>query len=149
MKKDYTAEEYNKYVSQKSPKSKIVKDTCIAFLVGGAICTVAQVISWGMKKYGIDEETVKKALPVIMIFIGAFLTGINVYSKIGQFSGAGSIVPITGFANSIVSSAMEFKSEGWVLGLAVKMFTVAGPVIVYGTAVSVLVGIIYCLFFPL
>lgn len=149
MKKDYTPEEYNKYVSKKSPKSKIVKDTCIAFLVGGAICTVAQVISWGMKKYGIDEETVKKALPVIMIFIGAFLTGINVYSKIGRFSGAGSIVPITGFANSIVSSAMEFKSEGWVLGLAVKMFTVAGPVIVYGTAVSVLVGIIYCLFFPL
>ena len=149
MKKDYTPEEYNKYVSKKSPKSKIVKDTCIAFLVGGAICTVAQVISWGMKKYGIDEETVKKALPVIMIFIGAFLTGINVYSKIGRFSGAGSIVPITGFANSIVSSAMEFKSEGWILGLAVKMFTVAGPVIVYGTAVSVLVGIIYCLFFPL
>lgn len=149
MKKDYTPEEYNKYVSKKSPKSKIVKDTCIAFLVGGAICTVAQVISWGMKKYGIDEETVKKTLPVIMIFIGAFLTGINVYSKIGRFSGAGSIVPITGFANSIVSSAMEFKSEGWVLGLAVKMFTVAGPVIVYGTAVSVLVGIIYCLFFPL
>lgn len=146
MKKDYTAEEYNKYVSEMSPKSKIVKDTCIAFLVGGLICTIAQFISWGMKKYGIDEETVKKSIPVIMIFIGSFLTGINLYSKIGKFAGAGSIVPITGFANSIVSSAMEFKSEGFVLGLAVKMFTVAGPVIVYGTIVSVAIGLVYCFF---
>lgn len=146
MKKDYTAEEYNKYVSEMSPKSKIVKDTCIAFLVGGLICTIAQFIRWGMKKYGIDEETVKKSIPVIMIFIGSFLTGINLYSKIGKFAGAGSIVPITGFANSIVSSAMEFKSEGFVLGLAVKMFTVAGPVIVYGTIVSVAIGLVYCFF---
>ena len=89
----------------------------------------------------------KKALPIIMIFIGSLLTGINVYSKIGKFAGAGSIVPITGFANSIVSSAMEFKSEGWILELAVKIFTVAGPVIVYGTAVSVLIGIICCLLY--
>lgn len=81
-----------------------------------------------------------------MIFIGAFLTGINVYGKIGKFAGAGSIVPITGFANAVVSSAMEFKSEGFVLGLAVKMFTVAGPVIVYGIAVSVAIGLAYCLF---
>ncbi len=147
MKKDYTPEEYNKYVAQMSPKSKILRDTARAFLVGGAICLFAEVISWALKKYGLDEAVVKKALPIIMIFIGSLLTGINVYSKIGKFAGAGSIVPITGFANSIVSSAMEFKSEGWVLGLAVKIFTVAGPVIVYGTTVSVLIGIIYCLLF--
>lgn len=146
MKKDYTAEEYNKYVAQMSPKSKIVRDTCIAFLVGGFICTAAQVISWALRKKGIDEETVKKALPVIMIFIGSFLTGINLYSKIGKFAGAGTIVPITGFANSIVSSAMEYKSEGFVTGLAVKMFVVAGPVIVYGTIVSVAIGLVYSFF---
>lgn len=145
MKKDFTPQEYNKYVSAMSPKSKIVKDTVIAFLVGGFICTVAQVIYNIMLNYGIAEEIVKKAIPVTMIFIGAFLTGINVYSKLGKFAGAGTIVPITGFANSIVSSAMEFKSEGLVTGLAVKMFSVAGPVIVYGTVTSVAIGIIYYL----
>lgn len=143
MNKDYTPQEYNKYVSSISPKSKIAKDTIIAFFVGGAICTVAQFINWGLRKYGIDEQIVKKAIPVIMIFIGALLTGLNLYSKLGKFAGAGSIVPITGFANSIVSSAMEFKSEGFVTGLAVKMFVVAGPVIVYGTVASVIYGIIY------
>lgn len=146
MKKDYTSEEYNKYVKKMSPKSKLLKDTVIAFLVGGLICVIAEFISLTMKKYGVDEETVKTAVPVIMIFIGAFLTGINVYGKIGKFAGAGSIVPITGFANAVVSSAMEFKSEGFVSGLAVKMFTVAGPVIVYGIAVSVAIGLVYCLF---
>ena len=145
MKKDFTPQEYNKYVSAMSPKSKIVKDVIVAFLVGGFICTVAQVIYNVMLNYGITEETVKKAIPVIMIFIGSFLTGINVYSKLGRFAGAGTIVPITGFANSIVSSAMEFKSEGFVTGLAVKMFSVAGPVIVYGTVTSVAVGLIYYL----
>lgn len=142
MKKNITPEQYKKIVSAKSPPSNIVTDTIKAFLVGGAICTIAELISQCMKNYGIDEELVKKSIPIIMIFIGSFLTGINVYNKIGKFAGAGSIVPITGFANSIVSSAMEFKSEGWILGLAVKMFTVAGPVIVYGTVVSVVIGII-------
>lgn len=145
MKKDFTPQEYNKYVSNMSPKSRIVRDTIVAFLVGGFICTVAQVIYNVMLNYNITEEIVKKSIPVIMIFIGSFLTGINVYSKLGKFSGAGTIVPITGFANSIVSSAMEFKSEGFVTGLAVKMFSVAGPVIVYGTVTSVAVGLIYYL----
>lgn len=143
MKKDFTPQEYNKYVSKKSPKSRIVRDTLVAFVTGGLICTFAQVVYNIMLKYGISEEIVKKSIPVIMIFIGAFLTGINVYSKLGKFCGAGTIVPITGFANSIVSSAMEFKSEGLVTGLAVKMFSVAGPVIVYGTVVSVAIGIVY------
>ncbi len=145
MKKDFTPQEYNKYVSNMSPKSRIVRDTIVAFLVGGFICTVAQAIYNIMLNYNITEEIVKKSIPVIMIFIGSFLTGINVYSKLGKFSGAGTIVPITGFANSIVSSAMEFKSEGFVTGLAVKMFSVAGPVIVYGTVTSVAVGLIYYL----
>ena len=143
MKKDYTPQEYNNYVSQKSPRSRIVRDTVVAFVTGGAICFVAQIISNAISGFGISTEIVKKAIPVIMIFIGSFLTGINVYGKLGKFCGAGTIVPITGFANSIVSSAMEFKSEGFVTGLAVKMFSVAGPVIVYGTVVSVAVGIVY------
>lgn len=143
MKKDFTPQEYNKYVSQKSPKSRIVRDTVVAFVTGGIICTFAQGVFNIMLNYGISEEIVKKSIPIIMIFIGAFLTGINVYGKMGRFCGAGTIVPITGFANSIVSSAMEFKAEGLVTGLAVKMFSVAGPVIVYGTIVSVAVGIVY------
>ena len=106
MKKDFTPEQYNKYVSEMSPKSKIVKDTCLAFLVGGFICLVAQVISWALKKYGVEEQTVKKAIPVIMIFIGSLLTGINVYNKVGKHAGAGTIVPITGFANSLTSAAL-------------------------------------------
>lgn len=143
MKKDYTPQEYKKYVSEKSPKSRLLRDTVVAFVTGGLICAFAQIVYNVMVNYGIGEDVVKKAVPVIMIFIGAFLTGINLYSKMGKFCGAGTIVPITGFANSIVSSAMEFKSEGFVTGLAVKMFSVAGPVIVYGTVVSVVIGIIY------
>ena len=143
MNKDFTPQEYNKYVSRKSPKSRIVRDTVVAFVTGGIICAFAQVIFNIMLSYGISGEITKKFIPVIMIFIGAFLTGINVYSKMGRFCGAGTIVPITGFANSVVSSAMEFKSEGFVTGLAVKMFCVAGPVIVYGTVVSVAIGLVY------
>lgn len=146
MKKDYTAEEYNQYVAQKSPKSSIVKDTVLAFLIGGLICLLGECLSQWLKSTGIGEETAKKAVPIILIFLGSFLTGINVYNKIGKHAGAGTIVPITGFANSIVSSAMEFKSEGLVLGMAAKMFTIAGPVIVYGTVVSVAIGLIYCFF---
>ena len=143
MNKDFTPQEYNKYVSQKSPKSRVLRDTFVAFVTGGAICTFAQVVFNIMLSYGISEEFVKKSIPIIMIFIGAFLTGINVYGKMGKFCGAGTIVPITGFANSVVSSAMEFKAEGLVTGLAVKMFSVAGPVIVYGTIVSVVIGLVY------
>ena len=143
------AENYNKNylesVKRCEPKTKHLKNCYSAFLVGGFICTLAQVIYNVMLRYGIAEEIVKKSIPVIMIFIGSFLTGINVYSKLGKFAGAGTIVPITGFANSIVSSAMEFKSEGFITGLAVKMFSVAGPVIVYGTVTSVAVGLIYYL----
>lgn len=146
MDKNYTAQEYNEYVSEKAPKSTLLKDICLAFLVGGLICTIGQVFMEWYKSMGLDQKTVASSVSVTMIGIGAFLTGIGVYSKIGKFAGAGSIVPITGFANSIVAPAMEFKAEGLVLGLAAKMFTIAGPVIVYGTITSIIIGLFYFFF---
>ena len=145
MNKDYTPEEYSKYVDAKAPKSSIVKDTFLAFVIGGLICVVAQLIGDFMRGRGVEEKAVLLWLPIIMIALGAFLTGIGLYSKLGKFAGAGSIVPITGFANAVVSPAIEFKTEGLVLGLAAKMFTIAGPVIVYGTITSIIVGLVYFL----
>jgi len=142
MEQKFTAEQYSKYVGERTPKSRIVRDTVLAFLIGGTICVIAQIISECMKRMGVDEETTKTALPIIMVFLGAFLTGIGVYEKIAKYGGAGTLVPITGFANAIVSPAMEFKSEGLVMGLAAKMFVVAGPVIVYGTLTSFVVGLV-------
>ena len=137
--------QYNKYVSDKMKKSTIVKDTCIAFLVGGFICTVGQCIKEILLACCLGEKPAAAALTIILIFIGSLLTALGLYCKLGKFAGAGSIVPITGFANSVVSPAMEAKSEGLVLGVAAKMFTVAGPVIVYGTLSSFIVGIIFFL----
>lgn len=137
--------QYNKYVTDKMKKSTIVKDTCIAFLTGGFICTVGQCIKEILLACGLGEKPAASALTIILIFIGSLLTALGLYCKIGKFAGAGSIVPITGFANSVVSPAMEAKSEGLVLGVAAKMFTVAGPVIVYGTLSSFIVGIIFFL----
>jgi len=146
LKKDYTPKEYNDYIEKKSPKSKIFKDTAFAFVIGGFICVIAQIIIGYMASRGASELTIASAVPIIMIGLGAFLTGIGVYEKIAKFAGAGTIIPITGFANAIVSPAMEFKSEGLVLGLGAKMFVIAGPVIVYGTITSVIVGILFFLF---
>lgn len=141
---DYTNQQYLDYLNKKSPNSPIWKNMLMAFLVGGTICTVGQ---WFLEFYkntiGLSEENSKNAECITMIFIGALLTGLNLYSKIGKYAGAGSIVPITGFANSVVSPAMEFKKEGLVLGLASKMFVIAGPVLVYGITASVGVGLIY------
>ena len=141
---DYTNQQYLDYLDKKSPNSPIWKNMLMAFLVGGTICTVGQ---WFLEFYkntiGLSEENSKNAECITMIFIGALLTGLNLYSKIGKYAGAGSIVPITGFANSVVSPAMEFKKEGLVLGLASKMFVIAGPVLVYGITASVGVGLIY------
>lgn len=141
---DYTSQQYLDYLDKKSPDSPIWKNMLMAFLVGGAICTVGQ---WFLEFYkntvGLSEEESKTAECITMIFLGALLTGLNLYNKIGKHAGAGSIVPITGFANSVVSPAMEFKKEGLVLGLASKMFVIAGPVLVYGITASVGVGLIY------
>ena len=142
----YTKQEYLDYVDKKSPNSPIWKNVLIAFLIGGAICTVGQVFSEIYKNVlGLSEENVKTAVPITMVFLGALFTGLDLYNKLAKHAGAGTLVPITGFANAIVSPAMEFKREGWVLGLAAKMFTIAGPVLVYGINSSIILGLIYYL----
>ncbi len=142
----YTKQEYLDYVDKKSPNSPIWKNVLIAFLVGGAICTVGQIFSEIYKNVlGLSEENVKTAVPITMVFLGALFTGLDLYNKLAKHAGAGTLVPITGFANAIVSPAMEFKREGWVLGLAAKMFTIAGPVLVYGINSSIILGLIYYL----
>lgn len=138
-----TKKEYQKYIEKKTPNSTLLKDLVLAFIIGGIICCIGQLIGDGFKSLGLDKETASSATSVVLVFLGAFLTGIGVYDNIAKFAGAGTIVPITGFANSVVSPAMEFKSEGLVLGLAAKMFIIAGPVIVYGILSSVVTGIIY------
>ncbi|MBB6624275.1 stage V sporulation protein AC [Clostridium gasigenes] len=127
------------------PKPKIAKNCVLAFLVGGAICTIAQIFQFILVKYGSPEEEARGVVSIIMILLGALLTGVGIYDKIAAFGGAGTVVPITGFSNAIVSPAMEFKKEGFVFGVASKMFTIAGPVLVYGIGSSVIVGIIYFL----
>ena len=140
----YTQQEYLSYVEKKSPDSKLWKDVLAAFVVGGAICVVGQCISdFYEKVIGLDSETVKSAVPITMVFLGALLTGLDVYGRLAKFAGGGTLVPITGFANAIVSPAMEFKKEGYILGLAAKMFVIAGPVLVYGTTASIIAGFLY------
>lgn len=141
-----TNNEYENFIKDIVPKPNGLKNCIKAFLVGGIICDIGQFINNYLKSMGLEKEIVSSATSLIMIFLGALLTGIGIYDKIGRFAGAGSIVPITGFANSIVSPAMEFKKEGYVFGVGAKMFTIAGPVLVYGISTSVLIGIIYYLF---
>ena len=137
---------YQEYVNKKSPNSPIWKNCFNAFWVGGLICTIGQVILNICKARGFDQATSGTIVSIILIFISAFFTGLNLFNKIGKFAGAGSLVPITGFANSIVSPAMEYKSEGYVMGVGAKMFTVAGPVLVYGISTSIIVGLVYLIF---
>lgn len=125
------------------PKPKIFKNCVRAFIIGGLICVIGQFILNMLIRFGVPKDDATTWLPIIMIFIGAFLTGIGVYDKIAAIAGAGTIVPITGFSNSIVSPAMEFKKEGFVMGIGSKMFTIAGPVLVYGISTSIVIGIIY------
>ncbi len=141
-----TQKDYQDYVNQKSPNSPIFKNCFNAFWVGGLICLIGQIILDICKNNGMDTEMSGTIVSIILIGISAFLTGINIFNRIGKFAGAGSLVPITGFANSIVSPAMEYKSEGYVMGVGGKMFTVAGPVLVYGISTSILVGILYFIF---
>jgi len=143
MKKLYTKPEYEHYVNEKMPKTNTVKNIVWAFIVGGLICDVGQLIRNFFEARVFTNEQIGNITIIIMIFLGALFTGLNVYDELGKYAGAGSIVPITGFANSIVSPAMEFKSEGYVMGVGAKMFVIAGPVIVYGILVSVVSGIIY------
>lgn len=143
-----TAQEqrYQQRVNEKMPRSKTVSQCVRAFIAGGLICCIGQAVRvFGETTLHLDAEGVAALTAIVMVFLGATLTGLGVYDKIGTWAGAGSIVPITGFANSIVSPAMEFKREGLILGTAAKMFTIAGPVLVYGIGASVIVGLIACL----
>ncbi len=142
---DMTPEEYRRYVRQKEKKSPILKDVLLAFVVGGAICVIGQVIQNGWSALGLSEEDAGTATSCTLVYLSALLTGLNLYHKIARFGGAGTLVPITGFANAVVSPALDFKSEGFVTGMAAKMFTVAGPVIVFGTLASVLYGVVLLL----
>lgn len=146
MKPIETKKDYQNYVDQKSPNSPIVKNCFNAFWVGGLICSIGQIIFNYCKYRGMDVQMSNTIVSIILIGLSAFLTGLNLFNRIGKFAGAGSLVPITGFANSIVSPAMEYKSEGYVMGVGGKMFTVAGPVLVFGISASIVVGILYLIF---
>ena len=146
MKPIETKKDYQDYVDKKSPNSPIIKNCFNAFWVGGLICAIGQIIFEICISRGLDETNSYTVVSMLLVFASAFLTALNVFNKIGKLAGAGSLVPITGFANSIVSPAMEYKSEGYVMGVGAKMFTVAGPVLVYGISTSILVGLIYFIF---
>lgn len=136
---------YIDYVAQKTPKTPVLRSLICAFVVGGLICCVGQVILDILKGLlpETDKETLASYVTAIMIFIGATLTGIGIYDDIGKHAGAGSMIPITGFANSVVSPAIEFKTEGYIYGMESKMFLIAGPIIVSGVVASIIVGLIY------
>lgn len=142
MEKIETPQQYSDYVDKKSPNSPILKNCFNAFWVGGLICVIGQFIKNYCMYKGLDDTSSSTVVSIILILITAILSSINVFNKIGKFAGAGSLIPITGFANSIVSPAMEYKSEGYVMGVGGKMFTVAGPVLVFGISASIVVGII-------
>lgn len=141
-----TKKDYQNYVDKVTPNSKTAFNVFKAFLVGGLICIGGQIILDFWTNQGLSKDDASSATSISLIFIGIFLTALNIYNKIGKFAGAGSIVPITGFANSIASPAIEFKSEGLILGVGAKLFQIAGPVLVYGISTSILVGFIYFLF---
>ena len=138
-----TNEEYAKLIQDISPKSPIVKNCLWAFLVGGAICCLGQLIKTGYQALGLDEECAGMAVSMTLVALSALLTGLSVYDNLAKHAGAGTLVPITGFANAVAAPAVEFKTEGFILGVGAKMFTIAGPVIVYGVSASVVYGLIY------
>ncbi len=138
-----TKQQYGSIAKKRAPRSPLVRDCVWAFLVGGALCAIGEVVILLSKQGGLGEKEARLMGSLTLITISVVLTGLNVYDNIAKRAGAGTIVPITGFANSMASPAMEFKSEGLVLGLGAKMFSIAGPVIVYGTAASVVYGVIY------
>ena len=139
---DMTNEQYNQYVGARAKPSPIVKDMVWAFCVGGAICAGGQLLSDLYQSWGLSKEDAGTWVSITLIFLASLLTGLGVFDDIAKRAGAGTLVPITGFANSMVSPAVEFKSEGFITGTAVKLFTIAGPVLVYGISASVIYGII-------
>ena len=138
-----TEREYGKLVADMAPKSPIVKDCFNAFWIGGLICTIGQLILNGYTALGLSETNAATATSMTLVALSALLTGLSLYDNIAKHAGAGTLVPITGFANAIAAPAVEFKTEGFILGVGAKMFTIAGPVIVYGVSASVVYGLIY------
>lgn len=138
-----TKQEYARYVKEMSPNSPFWKDVLLAFVIGGLICTVGQAVLNGFTAVGLDETNAGTATSITMVFLSAVFTGLSLYDNLAKHAGAGTLVPITGFANAVVSPAVEFKSEGFILGVGAKMFTIAGPVIVYGVSASVVYGFVY------
>ena len=141
-----TPKEYNRYVARLAKKSPLGKDLLNSFLIGGLICVVGQLILNGYTALELSEQDAAAATSVSLVFLSADLTALSVYDDLAKIAGAGTLVPITGFANAVVSPAIEFKAEGFVTGMAAKMFIIAGPVIVYGTVASVLYGVILVIF---
>jgi len=138
-----TEKEYGKLISQMAPKSPIVKDCFNAFWIGGLICCIGQLILNGYTALGLDKTDAGTATSMSLVVLSALLTGLSLYDNIAKYGGAGTLVPITGFANAIAAPAVEFKTEGFVLGVGAKIFTIAGPVILYGVSASVIYGLIY------
>ncbi len=137
------SEAYKKYVKAHAKKSPLGKDVLFAFLMGGAICSLGEVLYHIYLAFSIPEDSVKSLVPMTLIFLAALLTGLGIFDDIAKFAGAGTLVPITGFSNAMTSPAIDDKSEGFIMGVGAKMFTIAGPVIVYGTVTSVIYGVIY------
>lgn len=138
-----TEKEYQKLVDEISPNSPIGKDCLAAFTIGGLICAIGQFFINYYTQIGLDRDAAGTAASMSLVLLSAILTGLSLYDNIAKFAGAGTLVPITGFANAVVAPAIEFKTEGFILGMGAKMFTIAGPVIVYGVAASVVYGLIY------
>lgn len=145
MTMEMTPREYQAYLKQRAPKSPIVKNTICAFVIGGLICVLGQAIGAGFGALGLDKTDAGTATSASLVLLSAVLTGLNLYNSVARFAGAGTLVPITGFANSVVSPAIDFRAEGFVTGMAAKMFTIAGPVIVFGTLASAVYGVILML----
>ncbi|MBQ2667996.1 MAG: stage V sporulation protein AC [Clostridia bacterium] len=141
--KNKSTQEYDVMVQKASPTSPVFRDCLLAFLFGGGICTLGQILANLYMNWGLEQKDARACVSVTLILISAALTAFGVYDDIAKHAGAGILVPITGFANSVVSPAMDFKSEGFITGLGVKMFTIAGPVIVYGVTASVVYGVVY------
>lgn len=142
---EITKQEYQKYVQAREKSSPIVKNCALAFAIGGGICVLGQAIMDGWTALGLEKTDAGTATSICLVFLSVLLTGLNLYNKLGRYGGAGTLVPITGFANAVASPAIDFKSEGLITGMAAKMFTVAGPVIVFGVAASVVYGVILML----
>ena len=138
-----TEREYGKLVKEMSPRSPMWKDCLAAFLIGGLICMLGQILIHWYTTLGLEKEAAGTAASMSLVVLSALLTGLSLYDDIAKYAGAGTLVPITGFANSIAAPAVEFKTEGFILGVGAKMFTIAGPVIVYGVGASVVYGLIY------